>query len=374
MRRPALSLLFVPLFLGSLIFIPNVGAQNPPPAASAGADVRTKSNLAFEQGVKTFQAGRISEALSYFRESYNLLPRAAPLYNIAQCELGLDHPIEALDALRMYAASGGTSPVNEFFREAEQKIAKLRLKIEPPDALVRIDGKEAEKGASEWRLNPGVHTLEIQAPGYTPLSKRLDLERGSSQELSLALEPIVTPAASSSAEPVSSAPAAPIAPAKRQRSGAFWGATTVSAALLLTGTVTGVIALRNASIYNSQAPGHKDASLRSSGETLRVVADVSFGLAILSGVGAYLLSSPTTPTTSRGAWPSVAAGPAGGWLGVSGRYLCTDVTGRHELPIRAKITVKDRGLWRNHFSRERIGGVAWENRTGAIHRILHLYN
>jgi hypothetical protein len=292
--------------------------------------VRAQSNAAFEQGVKAFQAGRIAEALAFFRESYRLLPRAAPLYNIAQCELGLDHPIEAIEALKMYASSGGTNPINEFFLEAEKKTARLRLKIEPADATVSIDGKEGPKGSTEWRLNPGAHVLEIQAQGYHPSTQRIELERGASRELTVTLERTAAPAASPappeppSVPPATAAPpptAAPIpAATEPRRSGAFWATASTSAALLLTGTITGVIALRNASTYNAQPDNQKDASLRASGETLRVVADLSFGLAIVSGVGAYLLSKSKPVATTCNAWPLVAATPAGGWLGVGGRY------------------------------------------------------
>lgn len=319
--RP-LSPLLAPLLLAALAASPGPSLAQPAPAASASPELRAQSNLAFEQGVRAFQAGRIAEALPLFRESYRLLPRPAPLYNIGQCELGLDHPVEALEAFNLYASSGGPNPINDFIKEAESKIARLKLSLDPPAASAQIDGKPAS--GPDLRLDPGQHLIEVSAPGYLPSTRRVTLARGDNAPLQISLEkpPSAAPSAPPSAP--ASAPSSPASPppppAYSPYTGTFWVVAGASAVFLAAGAISGTIALRNASTYNDQPGNQKDGSLRSSGETLRVVADVSFGLGIASGIGAILLARRSPPTQALRPWPTVAAGPSGAWLGLGMRY------------------------------------------------------
>ena len=84
------------------------------------------------------------------------------------------------------------------------------------------------------------------------------------------------------------------------------------------GTFTGIRALGMSSDYGDPTSGsYHDASTRSSGITMRTVADVSFGVAILAGAaGAYLLLVKPSDDAANVKSVAVIAGPS--FVGIRG--------------------------------------------------------
>jgi hypothetical protein len=89
------------------------------------------------------------------------------------------------------------------WRESESRAAedealatsgRLRLSVEPADASVYVDGAFRGSGreASELRLAPGRHRIEIVRPGYKTVEREVDVVPGETTTLEVELErPVV---------------------------------------------------------------------------------------------------------------------------------------------------------------------------------------
>ncbi len=121
-------------------------------------------------GVAAFQEGRVIEAIGYL-------------------EASLDHPERPLDAELRDA-------VEELLARARTRVAAYRISVEPPSALLSLDGGPpmAVSAAPRWML-PGTHTLDIQAENYQPQHLELRATPGASEALHISLAPRPTSAA-----------------------------------------------------------------------------------------------------------------------------------------------------------------------------------
>jgi len=77
--------------------------------------------------------------------------------------------------------------------EADELVAvggRLKLTVEPADASVYVDGafRGSAREASELRLPPGRHRIEVVRPGYKTVDREVDVAPGSTTELRIELE------------------------------------------------------------------------------------------------------------------------------------------------------------------------------------------
>lgn len=90
----------------------------------------------------------------------------------------------------------------------ESRTPKLTLELEllPEDLQFVLDGKSVPASLLNTRLslNPGRHSLELKAPGYLPLSRRVTLVEAEDRKLPL----LLVPEGSDAVAPVDDAPAA----------------------------------------------------------------------------------------------------------------------------------------------------------------------
>jgi tetratricopeptide (TPR) repeat protein len=119
-------------------------------AAAAAQDQRMQARQKFEDGRLQFSGGHYREALALFRESYQLAPYPALLFNIARCHEQLGEFHDALEAYEHYLA------VNPQDAEARARAEEMRERApseparlvepspppvappRPPDGLVGI--------------------------------------------------------------------------------------------------------------------------------------------------------------------------------------------------------------------------------------------
>jgi len=278
--------------------------------AAADDDNRARSRVAFANGAQALDEGRAKEALAYFEEAERLYPHYSTWYNIALCERALGHPVLAAAAFQRFLEGGGASisaaqieTVASLIKEAEGKIATVRIEVTPQDAKVMLDGAVPES-RGEIRVDPGPHVLEASAKGHRPGKKPFVVPSGGAVVVGLALDP-ETPAV-----------ATPTGP---RLDSVFWVTAGLSGAALAAGGVTGVVALSDANAYaDPTTPDDEADRRRSRGEVLRVVADVCFGAAIVGGVTATLLATlrPPAQPPARG----VQVQPGVGSLRVVGRF------------------------------------------------------
>lgn len=184
---------------------------------TAGDTQRARS--LFEEGLALAESQRWAEALSAFRRSAELVPRASTSFNIANALYRLDRPADALVELdrhgampevqRDYAALRREAALRELVKTA---VAEVRLAITPSAAEAFVDGRLSKATGFErlLHLNPGTHSIRITHDGYVATLRELHVERGSRGALTIALRPHTPPSSGSLAiiPPTSSAPEA----------------------------------------------------------------------------------------------------------------------------------------------------------------------
>jgi hypothetical protein len=283
---------------------------------------KEQSRTAFAAGAEALESGRAKEALALFQRAYELFPHYSSLYNIGLCERALGHPIEASKALRKFITDGGPEvpaakrkAVQKLIEESDSRIATAKIHVEPRGA-VTIDGRAIE--GEQTPVNPGDHVLEASADGFMPSKKAFVAPLGGEVVIDIALAPLAS-------VPVKSADAA-VAAAPARFNGLFWGFAGLAGAGLITGGITGGIALSDASAYKNPAISSAEAEdHKARGQVLRVVADVSFGVAIAAGIGAILVATRSIeppPKAAASLFIGIAPAPLPGGLGLglSGQF------------------------------------------------------
>ncbi|MFN8542567.1 MAG: hypothetical protein U0232_34435 [Thermomicrobiales bacterium] len=57
-------------------------------------------------------------------------------------------------------------------------VVRLRLQVVPTEATLRVDGREPRREGDEVLLDPGRHTIDVRAPGYSPQQLELAPQPG----------------------------------------------------------------------------------------------------------------------------------------------------------------------------------------------------
>lgn len=178
-------------FFVALCAFATLGALSLAPNGAAAQDRGTELNEArrlFEEGLALAEVDRWAEALSAFRRSAALVPRASTSYNIANALYRLDRPVEALEELDAYdrmpevRADDHARQRGETLRELlESNVAQVELQVAPAEAMVFVDGRPSVLlGAKRTLiLNPGMHSLRVSHEGYEPYRREIAVERGS---------------------------------------------------------------------------------------------------------------------------------------------------------------------------------------------------
>lgn len=182
-------------------------------SAQDGTASPEQARRLFQEGVKLARSERWAEALSAFRRSSELVPRASTSYNIANALYRLDRPADALAELNRYdempevsddyAALRRGAALRELLDDA---VAEVRLAITPAGAQVFVDGRHSAATGFERTLllNPGTHSIRITHENYATSLRELQVERGSREAYTIALQPETPPAPAAIAIPPSS--------------------------------------------------------------------------------------------------------------------------------------------------------------------------
>jgi hypothetical protein len=191
-----------PLYLALALALAPVlpwAASLPTAGAQADAPNQTRARRLFEEGLALAESERWAEALSAFRRSLDLVPRASTSYNIANAFYRLDRPVEGLAELDDYESMPevlGNAAARERGTTLrgllESAVAEVRLAITPIDAEVFIDGRPSGHTGFERsiRMNPGRHSLRVTHDDYEPSVREVRVERGSRLAYTIALRPV----------------------------------------------------------------------------------------------------------------------------------------------------------------------------------------
>ena len=71
---------------------------------------------------------------------------------------------------------------------------RLDIRSEPKGATVLVDGERVGATDMEFRVPPGIHTVEVRAEGHVPQSRRVQVKPAEKVRMELTLEPVDGPA------------------------------------------------------------------------------------------------------------------------------------------------------------------------------------
>lgn len=208
---------------------------------------RSRAAESFERGLSLVREGQLEQALGAFQQAHELSPHRDALYNIALTyeKLGLNESAirfyeEYLDwvedeagpdranAERVVEVQARLFRLKESLPASKERIEDedtpaitgLRFSVQPPDAVVKIDGSR-HREPTLVEVAPGKHVVSFSAPGY--------LEQTSTVEVPP--EQTVVVAATLSRKPKQSPLRPPDASATEERAGGSWTQRTVGVGL-----------------------------------------------------------------------------------------------------------------------------------------------
>lgn len=179
----------------------------------------------FERGLEHSRAERWEEAHFAFLRSLDLEPRVSTRFNLAVSALKLERGRECLEQLEAFVSVADPREHADYLADsavlhgrALTLVGTLELRVTPAAASVTLDAESEPLPRSTWpalRLDPGAHTLSIDAPGYRHYTHAIRVERGQRATAAISLTPLA------------SAPAKPIVighkrRARQQHSDASW--------------------------------------------------------------------------------------------------------------------------------------------------------
>jgi len=163
------------------------------PLRAAHASVDAARELD-QQGVRSYRAGRYTDAIAYFRAAYQLGGPSSELWNIVRCREGMDDAEGAAAAIDDYLAVPDLLAQDraDAAREAQAIRARpstLTVTTTPPGASVSVDSK-ALVGATPLsaELRAGSHSIAVQRTGYLPAAQTVQARFGRAIVMTLDLQ------------------------------------------------------------------------------------------------------------------------------------------------------------------------------------------
>jgi tetratricopeptide (TPR) repeat protein len=164
---------------------------------SATADeTRDEAAAHYSRAIDLAKRGGYEAALQEFDVAYALSPQFSVLYNIAQAEMALNHPGEAIETFSQYLREGQEripdarrQQVEALMTSLEFRRAALSIAADRPGARVTVDGKEAGTTPLDGpiRLDAGTHRLTARVDGITVLIRIVSLRESERQTVQLTL-------------------------------------------------------------------------------------------------------------------------------------------------------------------------------------------
>ena len=164
-------------------------------AAPAPAEPNTeKARAAFQAAQALYQASRFADALTKFQEAQALKPHPVIIFNIARCHEQLGALPQALAAYREYLRlspeASDRAAVAASIASLEKRVpqnSQLVVSVEPPGAVVQVDGKRVGSSPASIELPPGEHSLEVSAEGYEPFKRSFTMSAQRPLEMNVSL-------------------------------------------------------------------------------------------------------------------------------------------------------------------------------------------
>ncbi len=338
-RRLRRGRLMLPaLALSTLALVGSPRAARAEPSESELAAARTLG----VEGVKLASAGKCSEAIRLLERAAELYAAPTILVPLARCQLQEGELVAAVGVLRKVLdaelPADAPKPFVDAQNEAEGLLAsalprlpRLSVKVEvlgDSQPKVSVDGKPIAAGELDsLALDPGMHQVRAEAPGYLPGAKAVRLKEGDRAEVTLILKP--KPADAEEPDPIEPPPVHDAGADRGEHDPTLtWLALGVGGAGILVGGVCGIIAAQKEAQLSKDCPGGKcpptsDADLANT-KSYALASTIGFAVGVVGlGVGGYLWffdgsDQAATPSGKRG--PRVGAFIGVSRLGLTGEF------------------------------------------------------
>lgn len=305
------------LALGFSVMGAMATAQPSQPSQPSQASSPSQAAVHFERGVTLFNVRNYEGALAEFQRSYQLSGRADLLFNIGRAYQSLGRYPEAVAAVEDYLQRSPTLPserraeVEAMLQELRGFIARIRVRVTPPTAELRVDGAIVTSQAALHGVpvSPSRHTIVASAPGYEQHLESVVVASGDQREVVITLTRparVQPPSRTTVTAPTGTvSTAAPgqrdtARPGQSQSSshglprGVFISTVAATGAFLIAGAIFGVM---TSSTHDEFIQLTRDdpraVTLAADGESYRTITNVSFGLAAAAGVASVILFTQT---------------------------------------------------------------------------------
>lgn len=203
--RPSIAL-SICLTLGALTS--SAAAQRvvvPAPLGEPGADDLAAAREQFGIGTEAAESGRWSDALSAFRQAYELSGISAALYNVGTTYRSLGRYVDARDTfvqlLREHPelSDDMKTTVTELRDEVAARVAALELRGVPLEGELnlRFDGQQTELPAERpvrLETEGGRHTVRLTQPEHEPFLWEGSVAEGDTRVVEVELIPVTADA------------------------------------------------------------------------------------------------------------------------------------------------------------------------------------
>ncbi len=151
-----------------------------PWAEGVSAEAQQKALALYEQGNKRFVEKSYAEALKLYREAITSWNHPAIRFNMAECLISLDQPLEAYDHVVASLAFGEAALGPEHYERAvrtrqllEGQLTNIEVSCSESGANVTLDGQPLfiGPGSAKRTLLPGTHQIVASKPGYQTLTR-----------------------------------------------------------------------------------------------------------------------------------------------------------------------------------------------------------
>jgi hypothetical protein len=202
------------------IALPGSIAAQPPPGAAASPDAQAHARELYKKAWKLRDQGKTQGAYDALQEAWRLQRSFDIAANLAAAELDLGKPRDAAEHLA-FALANLPPTVKETLRadlrrqadQARALVGVLKIEVSVANASVTVDGAPAGTsplGGAVFVV-PGKRVIAASAEGYAPAQQTIDIAKGTSQTVTLALASLPSPTPAPSAIPSTTPSALPTA-------------------------------------------------------------------------------------------------------------------------------------------------------------------
>jgi len=290
----------------------------------------------YAEGQALYNAGNYSAALSEFRAAYAAQPHPVVLKSQAECLERMGNIREAMELFQRYLSERPDAPdraaIESRIASYRSRPGRLRIVTNPPGATVTLDGARVN-GATPMDVNvqSGQHAVAVQLEGYQMVLQEFNMPPAGSHTVQANLVPVGGAVATTPTP----GPGGQVVVQQRRwhMTTPVWVMVGVTGAALVTGTVTGALAMADQGEFDDLRDDQDTErseleDLRDSGETKALVADISFGVAAaaaITGIVLFFVQNRRGAQTAEGEDSTpIAINPLiteeGGGVQIGGRF------------------------------------------------------